>query len=180
MWKFSCGTDACVFYHPALDMHIELMRQYDFSIEYQLGKNMPCRKIQYDLAITTSSPSPYYEGFTLLSQLRSGKGASVDGITCFGVWSFINDGPTIVFTSKDRPSDRLVLTNEGFIFFCPGGAVVAGHETETCTTAARAQAVLDKARACQEPPTTLPRQKNKVMCPLQTNRDNVALVRPEI
>lgn len=163
-WRFEHGNDAFVFYHPALDMFMHFDDKFSYSFEYQLGKNMKFREVQsLDLQSRNVSFSQYSVGYGLLSKLRSGQGSTVDGIHSFGVWSFDIDRSTIAFTIKDKPADQLFLTNDGFIFICPDGALVAGHEYETCTTAAQAQAALDKARASEDCPTQLPRPKFKVI-----------------
>jgi hypothetical protein len=149
MWKFANGTDVFVFFHPSLDIFLQFDIKFNFEFSYKLGHSMPFREIRDDLSTRSMALRSYSEGYLLLSKLRSGLGDTVNGISCFGVWSFVNDGNTIVITAKDKPAQKLVLTNDGFNLLCPVGSLVASHETETFTTTAQGQAVLDKVRASE-------------------------------
>ena len=129
---------------------------------------MPCREIGNSLSCKDTWLNS--TGASLLAQLKSGQGALIDQSHSFGVWTFDLEGPTVVIKNKLNANDKIVLIEDGFIYFGLRGALVASHESETYTSTARAKAVLDKARLSEK---SVPKPKLKVS---NQNDQNVVLV----
>ena len=147
-----------VFYNAAADIYIQLWLRLCWSFEYCLGPGMPCREVGYDLS--TKNSSLLAEGPNLLSQLKSSKGATAHQISFCGNWSFEKVESTVEFTIKGRSTEKLVLMDDGFIYFCATGALVGRRDSEAVTSIAIAIDVLGKKRVSN---SAVPRPSPKVL-----------------
>ena len=157
-WTFAEDHNVAVFYNATADIYIQLWLKLSLNVYYCLGQGLRCRKLNWNLS--TDNDSLTIGGEKLLSQLKSSKGASAHQNNCCGVWAFEPEGSTIVFTIKGRPTDKLVLVDDGFFYFCDNGALVGQRNTETCMSSAKARKMLGIKLASK---SAVPRPSPKVL-----------------
>jgi hypothetical protein len=159
-WKYATGQEVVIFYNARTDIYIQLWLKFNLDVTYHLGKDLPCRDVDCNLA--TKNGTILSEGMNLLSQLKASNGTTAHQSSCCGVWAFEPEGSTVVFTIKDRPKEKLVLLPDGLVYFCSTGAMVGMRDSEQITSAERGCRFVDKIRTSTSP---APRPAPKVLLP---------------
>ena len=86
------------------------------------------------------------EGDQLLSQLKTSGGKKINECYCSDVGNFRIEDSTGVLKINENENNKLVLIDDGFIYFCPNAALVGMHQTESYVSSARANDILEEAR----------------------------------
>ena len=138
-WRFACDQRVAVFYNPASETQVVLEHEEGSYFDFRLG-NRKARIVFRCLSCIDNSGT---SGESLITMIKSGNASSVTESDVFGVWAYDIEGSNIVFTIKGFPDDKLVLVNDGFIYFASQRALVARGASETFMSAARARAILE-------------------------------------
>ena len=129
-----------MFYNPASETQVMLTHENASYFDFR-QKNRSVRNV---LRFLSCKDEQWNIGESLMTRIKSGKNASsVTESDVFGVWAYDIEGSNIVFTIKGYPDDKLVLVNDGFIYFASQRALVARGASETFMSAARARAILE-------------------------------------
>ena len=118
---------------------------------------MPCRGVSKLLERKDADLTML--GRSLLTKLKSGQGDVLDQSHSFGVWTFEQEGPTVVLKNFKCSSEKIVLIEDGFIYLCSLGVLVASRESETYKSMFQGMANLDEARLRYEKLETKPKPK---------------------
>ena len=138
-----------MFYNAASETQVVLHHNLGSFLDFRLGN----RKTRTVFRSLECKDDAWNVGESLITMIKSGKNASsVTESDVFGVWAYDIEGSNIVFTIKGYPDDKLVLVNDGFIYFASQRALVARGASETFMSAARARAILASVgeQACIE------------------------------
>ena len=138
-WRFVCDQRVAVFYNPASETQVTLRHEYPGSFDFRLGN----RNTRTGCRVLSCRDDKGISGASLITMIKSGDASSVTESDVFGVWAYDIEGSNIVFTIKGFPDDKLVLVNDGFIYFASQRALVARGASETFMSAARARAILE-------------------------------------
>ena len=138
-WRFAYDQKVAVFYNPASETQVVLTHESASYFYFRLG-NRSARTV---FRFLECKDHAWNVGASLITMIKSGGNASsVTESDVFGVWAYDIEGSNIVFTIKGWPDDKLVLVNDGFIYFASQRALVARGASETFMSAARARAIL--------------------------------------
>ena len=138
-WRFACDETVAVFYNAASETQVVLHHNLGSFLDFRLGN----RKTRTVFRSLECKDDAWNVGESLITRIKSGKNASsVTESDVFGVWAYDIEASNIVFTVKGYPDDKLVLVNDGFIYFASQRALVARGASETFMSAARARAIL--------------------------------------
>ena len=146
-----------VFYNAASDTQVTLW--HNFACSFQFGlKGRNSRSVDRFLECKNCTDIRN----ALMPMMNSGNASSVTESDVFGVWAYDIEASNIVFTTKGYPDDKLVLVNDGLIYFASQRALVARGASETFMSAARARAILEDLD--KQALTHMQKVKVKMLC----------------
>ena len=137
-WRFACDEKVAVFYNAISETQVVLQHNVGSFLDFCLVN----RKKRTVFRFLECNDDKGISGEPLITRIKSGNASSVTESDVFGVWAYDIEGSNIVFTIKGFPDDKLVLVNDGFIYFASQRALVARGASETFMSAARARAIL--------------------------------------
>ena len=129
-WRHAEGQLATIFFNDSSGAYFEIWNVLDPHVTFGIGSGQDELQFQDDLTmkpkkiLSTSS--------NLLSTLKAGQGkdAIFDRMM---TWTAIREGPLITLKSDLKPGNRIVLTSDSFVYFCPKGALIVSSSVVKLT-----------------------------------------------